>query len=96
MDMELEKMDETTKLLHDLPKYIETEKATYRLILIKQDWDYTIKNSWMVLYAKILKYGYSTVKPILYAEGKTALLSLQDMKIKIDKFREDNKNNPNF
>jgi hypothetical protein len=92
--------NEILRILDRLPKYIETCDECYHLAIIKNDWDgYANINSiysWMVMYAKRNTKSISLVKYQIRVVGATFLEALQNMEVAYDRFKIENRENPNI
>ena len=90
---------EAFDILRKFPKYIETNDGCYYLTIVRKDWDgYNDINgghSWIIMYAKHNSKSISLVKSQIKVVGATLADAIDQMKSEYDKFKGDNRGNPN-
>ena len=78
------------KIISDLPKYLRIEgRYIYQLVMIKNDWDFTFPDSYIVMYAKENSKSYSSVNYLVRVTGKTFESAITNMNEKINELRKE-------
>ena len=85
--------EDTLKIISHLPKYLrESDKGNvYPLIMIKNDWDYTFENSYIVRYAKENSKSISSVDVKIETIGHTFDEAIYNMYLKIKELSKEGK-----
>jgi len=86
-------MDNLLRILDQLPKYIGYNNSPYPLIIQKNDWD-GHDYSWKFFYAKETKHGFSTTKPLVFAQGKSFSETLNNFEKAFQMWKKEHKDDP--
>jgi len=76
---------DTLEIISHLPKYLRDSKSgdVYTLMMIKNDWDFTWENSYIVRYAKENKKSISTVNFKVEVIGRQFEEAVYNMYLKV-------------
>jgi phosphosulfolactate synthase (CoM biosynthesis protein A) len=87
------KQEDTLKIISHLPKYLrESDKGNvFPLVMIKNDWDHTFENSYIVRYAKENTKSISSVNIKVEATGHTFEEAVFNMYLKINELSKEGK-----
>jgi hypothetical protein len=83
---------EVLEIISDLPKYLRTDKMdVYQLVMVKNDWDITCDNSYVVMYAKHNLNTFSKDNVLVFAKGRRFSEAILNMKNQLYLLSEEGK-----
>lgn len=85
------KREDTLKIISHLPKYLKVNDNgdIYSLIIIKNDWDNSFENSYIVRYAKENNKSFSSVNVKVETIGHTFDEAIYNMYVKINELSKE-------